>query len=68
MAQGDAATVLVRDRYDKFGPAFDRAAQGVGAKVIKTAPSLTVQAIAPAFFVVQRNVRGAGRGPRMVKA
>ncbi len=37
VAQGDAATVLVRDRDDKFAPAFDRAAQGVGAKVIKTA-------------------------------
>jgi putative transposase len=30
-------TVLLRDRDDKFGPAFDRAAQGVGAKVIRTA-------------------------------
>jgi transposase InsO family protein len=28
--------VLLRDRDDKFGPAFDRAAQGVGAKVIRT--------------------------------
>jgi transposase InsO family protein len=28
---------LLRDRDDKFGPAFDRAAQGVGAKVIRTA-------------------------------
>jgi hypothetical protein len=31
---GDAPAVLLRDRDDKFGPAFDRAAQGVGAKVI----------------------------------
>jgi putative transposase len=29
--------VLLRDRDDKFGPAFDRAAQGVGTKVIRTA-------------------------------
>jgi putative transposase len=34
---GDALAVLLRDRDDKFGPAFDRAAQGVGAKVIRTA-------------------------------
>jgi len=35
--EGDAPAVLVRDRDNKFGPAFDRVAQGVGAKVIKTA-------------------------------
>jgi putative transposase len=34
---GDAPAVLLRDRDDEFGPAFDRAAQGVGAKVIRTA-------------------------------
>src|SRR5215468_11365339 len=34
---GDAPAVLLRDRDDKFGPAFDRAAQGVGATVIRTA-------------------------------
>src|SRR4051812_32549301 len=34
---GEAPAVLLRDRDDKFGPAFDRAAQGVGAKVIRTA-------------------------------
>jgi transposase InsO family protein len=34
---GDAPAVLLRDRDDKFGPAFDRVAQGVGAKVIRTA-------------------------------
>jgi transposase InsO family protein len=34
---GDAPAVLLRDRDGKFGPAFDRAAQGVGAKVIRTA-------------------------------
>jgi hypothetical protein len=34
---GDAPAVLLRDRDDKFGPAFDRAAHGVGAKVIRTA-------------------------------
>ena len=34
---GDAPAVLLRDRDDKFGPAFDRTAQGVGAKVIRTA-------------------------------
>jgi putative transposase len=34
---GDAPAVLLRDRDDKFGPAFDRVAQGVGTKVIRTA-------------------------------
>jgi transposase InsO family protein len=34
---GDAPAVLLRDRDDKFGPEFDRAAQGVGTKVIRTA-------------------------------
>ena len=34
---GDAPAVLLRDRDGKFGPEFDRAAQGVGAKVIRTA-------------------------------
>jgi len=34
---GDAPAVLLRDRDDKFGPAFDRAAQGVGAKATRTA-------------------------------
>jgi len=34
---GDAPAVLLRDRDDKFGPEFDRAAQGIGAKVIRTA-------------------------------
>jgi transposase InsO family protein len=34
---GDAPAILLRDRDDKFGPTFDRAAQGVGAKVIRTA-------------------------------
>ena len=33
---GDAPAVLLRDRDGKFGPEFDRAAQGVGAKVIRT--------------------------------
>lgn len=28
---------LIRDRDDKFGTAFDRAAEGVGVRVIKTA-------------------------------
>jgi putative transposase len=31
------SSVLLRDRDGKFGPAFDGAAQGVGAKVIRTA-------------------------------
>ena len=34
---GDAPAILLRDRDNKFGPAFDRAAQGVGATVIRTA-------------------------------
>jgi hypothetical protein len=42
---GDAPAVLLRDRDDKFGPAFDRAAQGVGAKVRRTpsAPSCSTR-------------------------
>jgi len=34
---GTLQAVLLRDRDDKFGPAFDRAAQGIGVKVIRTA-------------------------------
>jgi putative transposase len=34
---GEAPAILLRDRDDKSGSAFDRAAQGVGAKVIWTA-------------------------------
>jgi putative transposase len=34
---GEAPAVLLRDRDDKFGPAFDRVAQGIGVKVIRTA-------------------------------
>jgi hypothetical protein len=34
---GDAPAVLLRDRDDKFGPALDREARGVGAKVIRAA-------------------------------
>jgi transposase InsO family protein len=33
---GEAPAVLLRDRDDKFGSAFDRAARGLGAKVIRT--------------------------------
>ena len=34
---GEAPAILLRDSDDKFGSAFDRAAQGVGTKVIRTA-------------------------------
>jgi hypothetical protein len=34
---GDAPAILLRDRDDNFGSAFDRAAQGVGTKVIRMA-------------------------------
>lgn len=34
---GEAPAVLLRDRDDKFGPAFARAGQRIGAKVIRTA-------------------------------
>ena len=34
---GDAPAVLLRDRDDKLGAAFDRAAHGIGAEVIRTA-------------------------------
>jgi putative transposase len=37
MMDGDVPAVLLRDRDDKFGPAFDRAARGAGAKVVRTA-------------------------------
>ena len=35
-AVGVGPRYIIRDRDDKFGPDFDRAAQGVGAKVLKT--------------------------------
>jgi transposase InsO family protein len=35
--EGMAPRFLIRDRDDKFGAAFDRVAEGAGAKVIKTA-------------------------------
>jgi len=34
---GEAPKILVRDRDDKFGATFDRVAEGVGTRVIKTA-------------------------------
>jgi putative transposase len=34
---GDAPTVLLRDRDDKFGPSFDRVAEGAGTRVVRTA-------------------------------
>jgi transposase InsO family protein len=34
---GSGPRFLIRDRDDKFGATFDRAAQGVGIRVIKTA-------------------------------
>jgi transposase InsO family protein len=34
---GEGPRFVIRDRDDKFGPEFDRAAQAVGARVIKTA-------------------------------
>jgi putative transposase len=34
---GDAPRILLRDRDGKFGASFDRAAEGVGIRVIKTA-------------------------------
>jgi transposase InsO family protein len=33
---GDGPRFILRDRDDKFGPDFDRAAQAVGARVLKT--------------------------------
>jgi transposase InsO family protein len=51
----DAPAVLVRDRDDKFGPAFDRVAQGVGAKVIKTAVRApNMNAVAERFVLSAR--------------
>jgi hypothetical protein len=34
---GDAPKFLIRDRDDKFGEAFDRAAKGAAIRVVKTA-------------------------------
>jgi putative transposase len=34
---GTAPRFLIRDRGDKYGPTFDRAAEGLGVRVIKTA-------------------------------
>jgi putative transposase len=34
---GDAPKILLRDRDDKYGPSFNRVAEGVGIRVIKTA-------------------------------
>ena len=52
---GDAPAVLLRDRDDKFGAAFDRAAQGVGAKVIRTAVRApNMNAVAKRFVVSVR--------------
>ena len=34
---GRAPKFLIRDRDDKFGPAFDRAASGAGTRVVRTA-------------------------------
>jgi transposase InsO family protein len=34
---GDAPTILLRDRDDKYGPSFGRVAKGAGIRVIKTA-------------------------------
>jgi transposase InsO family protein len=34
---GTAPRFLIRDRDDKYGPTFDRAAEGLGVRVIKTA-------------------------------
>ncbi len=34
---GAGPQVLIRDRDSKFGPDFDRAAEGVGTRVVKTA-------------------------------
>ena len=34
---GEAPEILLRDRDDKFGASFDRVAEGVGIRVIKTA-------------------------------
>jgi transposase InsO family protein len=34
---GEAPKIVLRDRDDKYGPSFDRAARGAGIRVIKTA-------------------------------
>ena len=35
--EGKAPKILLRDRDDKFGASFNRVAEGVGIRVIKTA-------------------------------
>jgi hypothetical protein len=34
---GDAPKIFLRDRHSNFGASFDRVAEGVGTRVIKTA-------------------------------
>jgi transposase InsO family protein len=34
---GETPKILLRDRDDKYGPSFDRVAEGVGTRVIETA-------------------------------
>jgi transposase InsO family protein len=47
---GEAPAVLLRDRDDKFGPTFDRVAEGAGARVVKTAVrALNTNAVAERF-------------------
>ena len=35
--EDEAPKILLRDRDDKYGPSFDRAAEGAGIRLIKTA-------------------------------
>jgi transposase InsO family protein len=58
---GEAPAVLLRDRDDKFGPTFDHVAEGIGARVIKTAVRApNMNAVAERFvgsYVLCANIR-----------
>jgi transposase InsO family protein len=48
--EGTAPRFLIRDHDDKYGPTFDRAAEGLGVRVIKTAvPAPNMNAVAERF-------------------
>jgi putative transposase len=48
---GEAPKLLLRDRDDKYGPTFDRAAKGAGIRVIKTAVRAPNMNAVPERFV-----------------
>jgi hypothetical protein len=57
---GEAPRILLRDHDDKFGASFDRVADGVGIRVIKTAVR------APDMNAIRARTNGPG-GPLQVR-